>query len=72
MFQVHSSFRFVDIVYVILVELGGFVGQLAALTALIAVFNPQQTQGDTALLHLTVHPLVVWQLVDRVLLLGWK
>ena len=41
-FQVHSGFGLVDIVRVILVELGGFVGQLAILTALFAVFYPQQ------------------------------
>ena len=62
-FQMHGSFGFVDIVRIILVELGGFVGQLAALTTLLAVFHPQKAQGDAALLHLSVHPLVVWHLV---------
>ena len=63
--QVHGSFGLVDIVCVVLVELGGFVGQLSVLTALLAVFHPQQTQGDAALLHLTVYPLVVRHLVNR-------
>ena len=40
--------------------------------ALLTVFHPQQAQGDAVLLHLTVHPLVVRHLVDRILLLGWK
>ena len=62
-FQVHGGFRFVDIVCVVLVELGGFVGQLSVLTALLAVFYPQQAQGDAALLHLSVYPFVVWHLV---------
>ena len=66
------AFRFVDIVRVILIELGGFVGQFAVLMALLTVFHPQQAQGDAVLLHLTVHPLVVRHLVDRILLLGWK
>lgn len=70
--QVHGGFRFVDIVRVILIELGGFVGQLAVLMALLTVFHPQQAQGDADLLHLTVYPLVVRHLVDRILLLGWK
>lgn len=61
----HGGFRFVDIVRVILIELGGFVGQFAVLMALVAVFHPQQAQGDAVLLHLTVHPLVVRHLVDR-------
>ena len=51
MLQVHGGFRFVDIVHVILVEPSGFVGQLAALAALLAVFHPQQAQGDTTLLY---------------------
>lgn len=70
--QAHGGFGFVDIVCVVLVELGGFVGQLAVLTALLTVFHPQQAQGDAALLHLTVHPLVVRHLVDWALLLWWK
>ena len=70
--QVHGGFRFVDIVRIILVELGGFVGQLSVLTALLAVFHPQQAQGNAVLLHLLVYPLIVRHLVDRVLLLGWK
>ena len=61
--QMHGGFRFVDIVCIILVELSGFVGQLSVLTALLAVFHPQQTQGDAALLHLTVYPLVVRHLI---------
>ena len=55
-FQVHGGFGLVDIVCVVLVELGGFVGQLSVLTALLAVFHPQQAQGDAALLHLSVYP----------------
>ena len=61
--QMHGGFRFVDIVCVVLVELGGFVGQFTVLTALLAVFHPQQAQGDAALLHLSVYPFVVWHLV---------
>lgn len=72
MLQMHGGFGFVNIVRIILVELGGFVGQLAVLTALLAVFHPQQAQSDAALLHLTVHPLVVRHLVDRVPMLSWK
>ena len=54
-----------DIVRVIFIELGGFVGQFVVLMALLTVFHPQQAQGDAVLLHLTVHPLVVRHLVDR-------
>ena len=61
--QVHGGFGLVDIVCVVLVELGGFVGQFTVLTALLAVFHPQQAQGDAALLHLSVYPFVVWHLV---------
>lgn len=61
MFQVHGGF--VDIVRTILIELGGFIGQITALAALLAVFHPQQTQGDAALLHLTMYPFVVRHLV---------
>ena len=64
-FQVHGSFGLVDIVRVILVELGGLVGQLTALSALLTVFHPQQAQGDTVLLHFTVYPFVVRHFVNR-------
>ena len=70
--QVHSGLRLVDIVRVVLVELGGFVGQFTSLTALLAVFHPQKTQGDPTLLHFPVYPLVVRHFVDRACLLSWK
>ena len=38
--QVHGGFSFVDIVRIILVKLGGFVGHLSVLMALLAVFPP--------------------------------
>ena len=63
--RLQGGFRFVDIVRVIFIELGGFVGQFVVLMALLTVFHPQQAQGDAVLLHLTVHPLVVRHLVDR-------
>ena len=61
-----------DIVRVILIELGGFVGQFAVLMALVAVFQPQQVQSNTAALEFLVDRGVVRHLVDRILLLGWK
>lgn len=56
--QVHGSFRLMDIFCVVLVELGEFVGQPTVLTPLLAVFHPQQAQGNITLLHLPVYPLV--------------
>ena len=53
----------VDIVRIVLVELGGLVGQLAILAALLTEFYPQQAQGNTALLHFTVYPLAAWHFV---------
>jgi len=55
----------VDIVRVILIELGGFVWQFAVLMALVAVFQPQQVQSNTAALEFLVDRGVVRHLVDR-------
>ncbi len=64
MIQVHGGVGFCQIVGVILVELGGLVRDLARREALVAVFQPQQVQGDTAALELLVDIGVVRHLVD--------
>ena len=57
--HVHSGFGFVDIVGVMLVELGGLIRQFAAGAALRIVLLPQKAQCNTAFLHLLVDVLVV-------------
>lgn len=46
MIQVHGGVRFRKVLSVILVELSGLVRELARRAALVAVFQPQQVQGD--------------------------
>lgn len=62
--QMYSSIRLRQIICVILVELGGLVRDLARYSALVAVFQPQQIQGDSAALELFVDIGVVGHLVD--------
>jgi len=64
MIQVHGGFGLCQIVGVILIELGGLVRELARRAALVAVFQPQQVQGDTTALELLVDIGVVRHLVD--------
>ena len=64
MIQVHCGVRFRQVLFVILVELGGLVRNLARCPALVAVFEPEQIQGDTAALELLVNVGVVRHLVD--------
>ena len=59
----HCGFRLMNEIRVVLIELCGFVLQLAVLTALLTVFYPQQGKRDTALLHLPVDMLVIRHLV---------
>ena len=62
--QVHGGVCFGQIVGVVLVELGGLVRDLARRPALVAVFEPEQIQGDTAALELLVDIGIVRHLVD--------
>lgn len=61
--HMHSGLGFVDIVGIMLVELGGLIRQFTADTALRKVLLPQQIQCNTAFLHLLVDVLVVRHLV---------
>lgn len=64
MIQMHGGVRFCLVLSVILVELGGLVRDLAHRVALVAVFQPQQVQGDTAAREFLVDIGVVRHLVD--------
>ena len=63
--QMHRGIGLVEIVAVVLVELGRLVRNFAGSFALVAVFQPQQIQGDTAALEFLVDIGVVRHLVDR-------
>ena len=57
--QVHGGVGLGQIVGIILVELGGLIRDLARREALVAVFQPQQVQRDTAALELLMDVSVV-------------
>ena len=63
--HMHGSLGFMDIVGVVLVELGGLIWQFAAGAALRIVLLPQQAQCNTTFLHLLVDVLIVRHLVCR-------
>ena len=63
--HMHGSLGFVDIVSIMLVELGGLIRQFTTGAALRIVLLPQQAQCNTAFLHLLVDVLVVRHLVCR-------
>ena len=65
MVQVHGGVYLCQIVRIVLVELGGLVWNLTRRPTLVAVFQPQQIQGDTAALEFLVDIGVVRHLVDR-------
>lgn len=65
MVQVHGSVDLCQMVGIVLVELGGLVWNLARRPALVAVFQPQQVQRNTAALEFLVDVGVVRHLVDR-------
>ena len=62
--QVHGGIGLGQIVGIILVELGGLVWDLARCSALVAVFQPEQIQGDATALELLMYIGVVRHLVD--------
>ena len=64
--QVHGSVDLCQIVGIVLVELGGLVWNLARRPALVAVFQPQQVQRNTAALEFLVDMGVVRHLIDSV------
>ena len=64
MIQVHGGVGLCQIVGVILIELGGLVRKLARRAALVAVFQLQQVQSNTAALEFLVDIGVVRHLVD--------
>ena len=64
MIQVHGGVGLCQIVGVILIELGGLVRKLARRAALVAVFQLQQVQSNTAALEFLVDRGVVRHLVD--------
>ncbi len=66
--QMHCGFGLVNILSVILVELCGLVRKLSVGAAFLAILYPQQTQRDTALLHLPVYFFVVRNPVLRVII----
>ena len=63
--QVHGGIGLVEIVAVVLIELGRLVRNFAGRFALVAVFQPQQIQRHTAFLHFPVHIGVIRHLVRR-------
>ena len=63
--QVHRGIGLVEIVAVVLIELGRLVRNFSGCFALVAVFKPQQIQCNTAFLHFLVHIGIVRHLVRR-------
>ena len=58
MVQVHGGVDLCQIVGIVLAELGGLVWNLARRPALVAVFQPQQVQRNTAALAVCLFQLV--------------